>query len=81
MKEKTLFDRLMEAQSQIVMLKETASAIFRGNMEEEITNVWFDGARINLEQVENLMCDILEIDKHRLNALEKKAFEEAQSEV
>ena len=72
MPERTLSQRTNDIQSQVVMLKQSASAIYRGDMAKDVSSIWFDGACIILKQVENLMCDILDIGDARLDSLEKK---------
>lgn len=77
MPERTLSQRLFDAQSQVIMLKQSATAIYRGDMVGEISSIWFDGARFILKQVEHLMNDILEF-ADKLDALEKKVSEKSQ---
>ena len=71
MAEKTLHDKILDAQSQISMLEDTAHVIYMTDAVERLDAIWFEGLRISLEQIEDVLHEVIGLGEETLNKLQE----------
>lgn len=76
MTETNMYDRLDEAQSKVIMLRESCGVFFRSDHAPDIN--WFHGAMLNCNEIIEAIEDVLEFNG---DCLKKEASEGSASET
>ena len=59
--ETSLYDQLDDAQAKLIMLRDTAEAVYTGDMAKEISNIWFGGTCLILGEINSVLNDVLNL--------------------
>ena len=60
--ETSLYDQLDDAQAKLIMVRDTAEAIYRNDAAVNcISNIWFGGTCLVLEDINSVLNDVLDL--------------------